>query len=230
VSPLPLSATARVAALVAAAPDSRPRVLHRGRQAAYVDLGGWCVGLVDRAGVHVPNALVGDLTGVDLTVAAIEVRDGSFVIGGTPTRVGRLRDAAVPRLDLPPASPPATGTLTAHEAADLLGRGDGLTPAGDDLLCGWLAVHRAAGRATPEVDAAVRARLHRTTLLSATLLECALAGEAVPQVRAWLRALRTPAERSAARAVLDIGHTSGRALLHGGRRALAELTGSAVAA
>ena len=40
----------------------------------------------------------------------------------------------------------------------------GLTPLGDDLLCGWIATHRAAGVPTPEIDRAVRAGLHRTTL------------------------------------------------------------------
>ena len=43
---------------------------------------------------------------------------------------------------------------TPADVAALLGRGDGLTPYGDDVLCGWLAVHRAAGvadarRSTP---------------------------------------------------------------------------------
>ena len=67
----------------------------------------------------------------------------------------------------------------------MLGRGDGLTPLGDDVLCGWLALHRAAGVPTPDVDAEVRAEhLHRTTLLSATLLDCALHGEVMPEFAA----------------------------------------------
>ena len=48
------------------------------------------------------------------------------------------------------------------------GRGEGLTPLGDDVVCGWLAAHRGAGTPTPEVDDAVRRLLPRTTTLSAS--------------------------------------------------------------
>ena len=62
------------------------------------------------------------------------------------------------------------------------------------MLCGWLAVHRAAGVATPEVDATVRALAATTTLLSATLLDCAMHGEVIPEFAAWLAALGTDDE------------------------------------
>nr|WP_253945199.1 DUF2877 domain-containing protein [Nocardioides sp. zg-DK7169] len=105
----------------------------------------------------------------------------------------------------------------------MVGVGDGLTPYGDDVLCGWLAAHRAAGVATPEVDDAVRALAHRTTLLSATLLDCAVRGEVLPEFAAWLRALGTPGEPAAAATLASIGHTSGLGLLRGARRALTAL-------
>ena len=75
------------------------------------------------------------------------------------------------------------------------------------------------GLATPGVDDAVRAALGRTTLLSATLLECALAGEVVPEFGVWLAggpdAPPGPVEA--------IGHSSGRGLLEGARLALSGL-------
>ena len=74
------------------------------------------------------------------------------------------------------------------------------------------------------VDAAVRSLLPRTTLLSATLLDCALHGEVLPEFAAYLLALGTPDEASRAADLSSIGHTSGAGLLHGARRALAELT------
>ena len=102
-----------------------------------------------------------------------------------------------------PTSRPPTSTR-------ILGRGDGLTPLGDDVLCGWLAIHRAAGVATAEVDAAVRRHAARTTLLSATLLDCALHGEVLPEFAAYVVALGTPDEPDRAALLAAIGHTSGR--------------------
>src|SRR4029077_5434882 len=105
--------------------------------------------------------------------------------------------------------------VSADSVARLVGRGDGLTPYADDVLCGWLALHRALGVPTPAVDDAVRRSLPRTTTLSATLLECALAGEVAAGVGAYLRALATPAEPAARAALERIGHSSGRGLAHG---------------
>ena len=72
---------------------------------------------------------------------------------------------------------------------------------------------------TPVVDAAVRALLPRTTLLSATLLDCALHGEVLPEFAAYLAALGTPAEPAAPPTLAAVGHTSGAGLLHGARPA-----------
>ena len=108
----------------------------------------------------------------------------------------------------------------------LLGRGTGLTPLGDDLLCGWIATHRAAGVPTPEVDRAVRAGLHRTTLLSATLLDCALHGEALPELSRFLRAIGTADEGDRAGDLLAVGGTSGAGLLMGARLAVDDLAGT----
>jgi len=66
----------------------------------------------------------------------------------------------------------------------LLGRGEGLTPAGDDLLLGWLlTLNRWREALVPELDlqplnqAILSAAYEKTTTISANLLECAAKGE-----------------------------------------------------
>lgn len=113
--------------------------------------------------------------------------------------------------------------IDAESVADLVGRGDGLTPLGDDVLCGWLVTHRAAGIATPDHDDAVRRAMPRTTTLSATLLECALAGECADLVAGYLRALGTPREQTARAALVGLGHSSGSGLAIGVDLALTAL-------
>jgi uncharacterized protein DUF2877 len=196
-------------------PDGPVEVLHRGPDAVYVDVAGRCVGVVGTRATAVPCAL---RTALDRLpdVAQASVRGGVLHLDECPVVVGRLVDVAVPRL----ARSGGPGSI---DAAELVGCGDGLTPYGDDVLCGWLAVHRAAGVATPEVDATVRALAPTTTLLSATLLDCAMHGEVVPEFADWVAALGTDDEEPRAAALARVGHTSGRGLLEGARRALADL-------
>ena len=91
------------------------------------------------------------------------------------------------------------------------------------MLCGWIATHRAAGVPTPEIDSAVRAGLHRTTLLSATLLDCALHGDVLPELGRFLSAVGTAAEPGRAADLRAVGGTSGAGLLQGARLALDDL-------
>jgi len=174
------------------------------------------------------------------------VERGTLYLAGHPLRVGRFVDVRVPRIDLGrvlrAASPriaearpprPAAGGLAAlrplpsridrHLLRHLVGNGGGLTPLGDDVLCGWLAVLVATGRLTDDVTAAVRGTLDRTTLLSATLLDCALHGEVLPEFAAYVAVVGTPAEDVAATALTAIGHTSGAGLWWGARHALSTL-------
>jgi hypothetical protein len=103
----------------------------------------------------------------------------------------------------------------AHGAvAALLGRGTGLTPAGDDLLAGALAALRALGStAAHGLGTAVRTMAPvATTRLSATLLEAADKGAVVPEAAAVLRALAgvgTGSLDAATRRLVGLGHTSG---------------------
>jgi hypothetical protein len=226
---IPVSAPPRVRARLRAAPDGPVPVVHRGADAVYVEVAGQCVGVLGRRATAVPCGLRSRLDRLDRLDGPgrsdgveAHVSGGVLHLGGRPLVVGRILDVRVPRLHARPAGP-SVGTLDPALVASMVGRGDGLTPYGDDVLCGWLALHRAAGIATPAVDAAVRGHLGRTTLLSATLLECAMAGEALPELATFVSALGTPAEASAAAALAAVGHSSGTGLLEGARRALGGL-------
>ena len=111
----------------------------------------------------------------------------------------------------------------AELAPRLVGAGPGLTPLGDDFLCGWLATCRAVGVATPLTDDVLDRLLSATTLLSATLLDCARHGEVLPELGAWLRALGTPIEAARLARLRAIGATSGAGLAEGARLALLSL-------
>lgn len=215
---IPVSAPPRVRTRLRNAPDGPVQVLHHGPDAIYLDVGGWCVGVLGFRATAVPCGLRTSL-GTLPTVAGAGVRGGVLHLDDAPLSIGRLVDVSVP--SLPGRRHGAE--LAAAQLEGLVGRGDGLTPYGDDVLCGWLAVHRAAGVETPSVDATVRSLLSRTTLLSATLLDCAMHGEVIPEFAAYLTALGTPDEAGRADALAAVGHTSGRGLLEGARSALDSL-------
>ncbi len=185
--------------------------------------------MVDQHATEVPCAL-GTRTD-DLAVLGAGpayIRAGVLHLSGVPLVIGRLRDVGVPPLrpTRPANKSMPTTPLDTHTVARLVGAGDGLTPRGDDVLCGWLALHRAAGVPTPAVDEAVRTRMQHTTLLSATLLDCAMHGEVMPQFAAYVAALGSVAENVAERELLGVGHTTGGGLLEGARWAAAEIAAS----
>jgi hypothetical protein len=117
--------------------------------------------------------------------------------------------------------------LSTQRGVDLLlGRGQGLTPSGDDALAGILLVAHAMGRAAP-LAAAVRRRAGATTAVSAALLDAAADGYAAPDVVALVDAAIAGDDVTLARtlpAVLAIGHTSGHDLVAGIAAALHHLT------
>jgi hypothetical protein len=120
---------------------------------------------------------------------------------------------------------------SAYSLADLVGTlvgaGPGLTPSGDDVLCGALLALRLHPRGSEHLVAdlwrAVQPRLTTTTSLSAALLREAADGcaaEPVVRLLEQLASLETPGDDptsagDAVRAVLAIGHTSGADLLGG---------------
>jgi hypothetical protein len=220
---IPVAAPLRVRDRLRAFGTGPAPLVHRGPDAVYLDVGGWCVGVVGTRATAVPCAVRTSLDTLP-DVSSAEVRDGVLHLDATPLVIGRIVDVHVPPLVEEVAQRPSRNLRSegtrSIDVGELVGSGDGLTPYGDDVLCGWLAVHRAAGIATPEVDAEVRAHLGRTTLLSATLLDCALHGEVVPEFAAFLTALDGPDEESCAATLEAVGHSSGRGLLEGARLAL----------
>lgn len=117
-------------------------------------------------------------------------------------------------LDGTEADIPASGWL------DVLGRGPGSTPSGDDLVAGILLTlfRTTTGHRRERISRAgerVVARAEdRTAKVSTALLAQAARGRTSERVESWLRALLTPtgSERRCAEAVadvIDMGHTSG---------------------
>jgi hypothetical protein len=94
--------------------------------------------------------------------------------------------------------------------AEMIGRGSGLTPEGDDFVAGLAGVLAAAGR-HDEVAALIGADLRRrTTALSATLIELSALGFGPEPLQAVLAGHADSLPR-----LLAIGHTSGRSYAAG---------------
>jgi hypothetical protein len=110
------------------------------------------------------------------------------------------------------------------QPADLVGRGPGLTPAGDDLLAGALVAARATGDSRfASWRASTRQGLANniTTAVSRALLHHACDGYATPELAAFLEAACGGGDPGAAAARLSaVGHSSGPALLLGALHAL----------
>lgn len=173
---------------------------------------------------------------------------GTLEVGSTHVRIGRTVDTSMPSLD-PAAtsdmsqmlkvslggreqsvrSELSSASLSLLQDGDptavmmLLGRGSGLTPVGDDVLAGWLAITGAARPGfCPVALEVARKSDHATTLLSATLLDRAASGDVVPEFRQLAVHMRlqvetgTPGELdSVIDRILEIGHTSGAGMLLG---------------
>lgn len=224
---VPGVATPRLMARLAG-PDRDATVVHRGKHALYLDVDGWCLGVVSACAVALPCALRTTLTELGPLAEFEQARlvGGQCFLDDTEIRVGRLQDLSVPKLEDP--APWCAGLLRAAAAAaaaevgvlldqplvTLIGHGSGLTPLADDVLCGWLAVGHALGHPDLQVP---DARPH-TTLLSATLIDCAAHGEVLPEFSTLIRALRRnrrDAVRHAADRLASVGHSSGAGLLLG---------------
>jgi hypothetical protein len=137
-------------------------------------------------------------------VAALRAALAGHDVGLEPSRVDDLAQAG-------------SAVQQYAAAAELLGRGPGLTPSGDDVLAGFLLAAQAFGHPAPGIVAAVNERASRaTTALSAQLLRDAGRGECVPEFAAAVDALcGRPAPADALARLLAVGHTSGTALALG---------------
>ena len=115
-----------------------------------------------------------------------------------------------------------------HGVRHLLGAGEGLTPSGDDALCAVLLVLGGLGDAAAIalLGATVQERWANTTSLSASLLDAARIGYAVPQVVALVEDTLGGNLAGVGRSLtstLAIGHSSGQDLVAGVAGCLLEL-------
>jgi uncharacterized protein DUF2877 len=168
--------------------------------------------------VRLPNAVVCDhLPGPRLTTYDGTLRDAR--------RTWRVQRWWTPRRPHGLRTPGHEGQEADLRPVELVGRGPGLTPAGDDLLCGALvAAHAVADPRLPRWRRETRAALaHRqTTAVSRALLLHALDGWAVPQLADFVEAVCRGVDVQAARARLhEVGHSSGASLAEGALRVLA---------
>jgi hypothetical protein len=211
--------------------DTRGRVIAVLGRCVYAAVSGELVAVEAARGHRLPcSVLLAD--GIERGAFA-SVRPGDpTTAGGGRLRLGALQVAvrrwwrpAAP-CDAVPVLPRRDLTGTPRDpgwdrlALSLLGLGPGLTPAGDDLLCGLLV--GLAGRPDlrdPLAAAVLSHAARRTTFLSAELLRHAAAGLAAPAVVAVADALAGHGDDAAlARCLprlLALGHTSGRALAQG---------------
>jgi hypothetical protein len=223
------------AARDAVRPGRRGRVVLCSGSGGYARLGDDFVLLgAPRAPVGPLSLIVAGLRAGDLVIdAPVRCDDGTMSLGdlALDLRTARVRRAAT----VPPASASSPGALAAALGAVpdppaglapglralargeldagtrlLGGRGDGLTPAGDDVLAGYAAWRHADGR-----PVSLRAE---TSALSRAYLRRAELGElpdAAIRVRDAIRRGDLPASRAAARALRTWGASSGFALLWG---------------
>ena len=199
-----------------AGPATPRRVLGVFATCAYVELDAHdrVLALLTADALHLP---IGLRLGVPSTAHAWAVEPGDEVVVGAgrvvlptqeivavrlarPSRVGAARWKPRPgdadRLPDPGLLGELTCDLTTRALAGrsvdaalwgLVGAGHGLTPSGDDALCGVLLAlasvdHPDAVRALGTLTAEVRPALGRTTSLSASLVVAAASGYAVPDV------------------------------------------------
>lgn len=189
------------------------------------------VALTDRAAsrsvcaVRLDPATFADLDGVRYLLVA----EHRLVADGLTIDLRRTWRTRIARLPLP--APEVRSALadavssagrglpmtTALEPRRLVGLGAGLTPSGDDILCGALAAAHAWGDRS-RVDAlwsGALPHLGGTTALSGQLLATAWRGHACGELRELLIGLSRGRWRSSYDELLRIGHTSGADLAHG---------------
>jgi Protein of unknown function (DUF2877) len=185
-------------------------VVGAGRKAAYVDADGFIVVLSVGRPVLPNGVQVGRMPqlGDELRFEGGDVWDPTI-------RLGSVELAADGPDDLVEAVVTRDPSLAAAVGARLIGRGGGLTPEGDDLVAGVAAV--VASGPWPGalreawLGALVGADLRsRTTALSATLLELAVAGMGPEPLQALVAG-----DTAALSRLVAVGHSTGRAYARG---------------
>lgn len=218
---MPAAMTASV--LCAPLVDGPPRLLHIVHRSAHAQhladrSGRMHACLIDGAAIRLPHSLtLSDLPGDGVV---IEVGKGTLRLAGSPYRVSRWWRPARPQWPgLRRSLCPVAGDRLLRVWRSDVGRGEGLTPYGDDVLCGALVTLRAAGgqQADGIARAIVEAPLERlTTAASAALLRLAAEGWCIDALARYLEALATGVGVVQAQTALrTVGGSSGRGLLEG---------------
>lgn len=196
----------------------------------------WVESVRTRASVHyetgdprVPVVCVATREAVRLPMSVVVARLPS---GPSCLRVTRWWTPPRPcALGVPAASAWTPWLATRHAGLvphELLGRGEGLTPAGDDLLAGALVAASAID--DPRLrdwQRGTRAALasRRTTAVSVGMLHAALDGWSSPALADALTALCGREDpTTAVDRLLAVGHSSGRHLLDGALHVLSTTT------
>ncbi len=239
------AAASQRSSCILARPPGPATVLAVFPSALYLEVERDLLPVVAPGGLRLPTALA---LAAPVRPAGWGVRRGDVVtVGGgevvlPAVRVRAVREWRPRRMPLAPGAsashlPSGSPSTWRGDAAELAGRvvdggpftalvrrlvgaGAGLTPSGDDVLCGVLLGLRLLGhaRSLPRLWGAVVPRLPATTTLSAALLAEAAQGYAVPPVIDLGEALvagDAVGLSSAAAEVLAVGHTSGADLLAG---------------
>ena len=203
--------------MIVAAPALRHvRIVGAARSASYGEDDGFVVVFTREPPVLPNGAQVSSLPAVgdEVIVRGDEVWDPTLRLVEPP-------DVAPPGDDdLVRAVRTRDPSLAAAAGARLIGRGGGLTPEGDDLVCGVAAVVAVAGWDEASREAWLTALIggdlrRRTTSLSATLLELAARGMGPEPLQAWLAGDARAFARLEA-----IGHSTGRAIARGAALAI----------
>ncbi len=162
--------------------------------------------------------------------APARARGGTVVASALTAVRGGLPAPGALGIDAEPVSRLTDDPAQAVER--LLGRGPGLTPAGDDVLAGFLVGARAFGLDARRMRGATAALAPaRTTALSAALLRHAGRGECIDEVAAVVAALTDHGRPEPALGrLLAVGHTSGAALAVGLAEAAAAAAANVMAA
>lgn len=172
----------------------------------------------------------------------VKIGGGTLDFGSTQVRVGRFLDfsmrpiaaESVPqmteRLKANTGETPQSDEIGPEVLAQLrntplialkkvIGRGSGLTPFGDDVVCGMIATLRAAADPCAGAigEAALELARSATTGLSTTLLRRAAAGDALVAFRDVVESLAHNPDHVEANIdrLRSIGHTSGSGMLLG---------------
>ena len=225
-----------------AAPSREVPVIAAGPHAVYLMAAGQCLAVLDAHAIPVPLGLRTVLPRLPRVRTAV-VGDGCVRLGPLTIELTRMVDPTVPRLrhlreqadvtrawlrpgfhprlDVAHAQlpSPVLGALHAADVTGVVGLGDGFTPVGDDVVCGWLVTRHALGLTTD-----VTLPLWRTSRVSASFLRRAALGEAVPQLCELLVAVATGVGPEQVATQLDdlvqVGSSSGAGLAIGAAVAL----------